>query len=473
MFQVESSKQSGRSNLYFSDYFPQSDDSYFLQTYNLGDTPFLKSLNALVLEEVLQLKPNQIQEAKIKEAMSEFFNELHWKINAQFNHAGEPYKGISLFFLIKRSNRVSFVQFGRLACGIFRHNNSEEIGLSWANYPIATVESLNQIGSVQEDIPIKVYNETLVPGDSIFTFPSSQIPTIEDVIPAGANSVLTALLNLPEDENNFLYLSNLRAGIIKPIKFFRGHSFRISAIFMVLIIIFSILYYFLADNKVEEMSKRTKESLSGYNFLFEVMNLTDNINNPELEKQLKKFVYSPAKDINLSPIWQGQFSHDITYPPIFDYSNIYLIVDENIAALDKRSKDVNWKLSFNSPVLRAFSIENNILLLLKNRHLLFVSHKGDILWEKVSKSTHVLPQEPFALPKQLTRRDDKRLNSGIIIVPEGSYLKVISIITGETVSSIQFEDEINYLSDYDPVDNCFYGVVNDILVIFKLQIKVW
>ncbi|MBN2829307.1 MAG: hypothetical protein JXR56_03180 [Candidatus Cloacimonetes bacterium] len=473
MFQVESSRTGNRSNLFFTDYFPQSTNSFFLLTFNLNDNPFLKSVNAFILQEILKLKPNRIPEERIKDTLQEFFNELNWKINAQFNQSGETYKGVSLCFIMKRDNRLYLVQFGRLACGLMKRSNFEEIGLSWDNYPIATVESLNRIGSIQEDIAVRVHSIVLEFSDSLFVFPSPLIPTVKEVIPAGVNSILTVMANASPEEHNYLFLCNAKAGLIKPIRFFQGHSFRISGLIMGLIIIVTILYYFFGDNVVEEFGKRTEESISGHNFLFEVKNLTDNLGNQELDKQLKKFVYSPAKDITLSPIWQGQFSRAITYPPLFDNNNIYLLVGKNIAALDKNSKEVVWRMSYISSILRAVPIENNLLLLLENRHLILLNGKGEEIWEKISNSNFEASPEPLSLPRQVTRRDDKRLNSGIIVVPEGSNISIISLITGETVSSIKFEDDINYLSDYDPSNNCFYGVVNDNLVIFKLLIKVW
>jgi hypothetical protein len=473
MFQVDSSKTGSRSNLFFTDYFPQSENSFFLLTFNINDNPFLKTINAFVLQEILQLKPNSIPELNIKETLQEFFNELNWKVNAKFNHSGETYIGISLFFIVKRENRLHFVQFGRLACGFISHNLIEAIGLDWDKYPIATAENLNRLGGVQEDIPVKVYTVTINSEEAFVVFPSQLIPMVRETVSSGVPLLIASLADSPDESNIYLCLSNIKAGLIKPIRFFQGHSFRISALVMGLIIIVSVLYYFFGDNVVEEMGKRTEESISGHNFLFEVKNLTDNIGNHELDKQLKKFVYSPAKDLTLSPIWQGQFSRAITYPPIFDNSNIYLIVSKNIAALNKGSKEIIWRKSFVSPILRAFSIENNILLLLENRHLILINNKGDEIWEKLSISTLEACPEPLSLPREVTRRDDKRLNSGIIVVPEGSNISIISLLTGEEVSSIKFDDEISYLSDYDPVENCFYGVVRNNLVIFKLQIKVW
>ncbi len=473
MFHIEIAKSDSGSNLSFSDYFPNSQKSFFLLTYNLNNSSFLKSVNAFVLEEILKLKPNSISENNIKDKLVEFFNDLHWKINAMFNKSGDKQKGISLFFAIKRNENIYFVQFGRLAIGLITEMKFREIGLSWDMYPIATVESLNQLGSIQQDIPVNVHSIVLGSDSTLFAFPSKQIPIIKESVKHGANSVLTALLAPEEEVNHYIYISNLPEKLMKPMKFFRGHSFRVSAIVFSVIIIVTMLYYFLGDNYVEQVGYKTEESLTSHNILFELKNLTDSINNPELEKQLAKYVYSPAKDLSLKIVWQGKFTHNITYPPLFDYNNIYLIIENNIAAVSKKSKEVVWQIKTESVILEAKTVENNLLIHCSNNEILLLNAKGDTIWRTSQRKDIRKLAHKYHSSIIVTRKEDKRLNSGIMIDTQNNQIDIFSLITGENVSSITFDAQVKYISDYDTINNCLYAIVGQNLVILKLSIKVW
>ncbi len=474
MTQVEFIKSTNDSNLGFTDYFPNSENSFFLLTYNLKDSPFLKSVNAFILEEVLKLKPNSIPELEIKSTFVEFFNDLNWKVNAMFNKAGEEHKGLSLFFAVKRSNRLYFVQFGRLACGLLRGDEFKEIGLSWSIYPIATVESLKQLGSQQDDIPVNVYEISIVTSSTFFTFPSKLIPMIQESVKNGPNEILTTLIAAEEDVKHFFFFSKLPERFIKPLKFFQGHSFRTSAIAFGIIILITILYYFFGDNIVEQIGFKTEETLTSHNILFELKNLTDSINNPELEKQLAKYVYSPAKDVSLKLIWQGQFTHDITHSPLFDLNNIYLIIGNNIAAVSKRDKEVVWQKSLNSVIKHAESVENNLLIHGSNKDVMLLNSKGEIIWQNSLGSQLSEPIQYGHSSVTITRKEDKRLNSGLMVSSQSDRINIFSLITGDIIHTISFNDtQVKYISDYDSINNCFYAVVGQNMVILKLQIKGW
>lgn len=73
-------------------------------------------------------------------------------------------------------------------------------------------------------------------------------------------------------------------------------------------------------------------------------------------------------------------------------------------------------------------------------------------------------------PIELTNADNPRIDGSIIILPSEYGIMVIDALRGEVLHQVTFKGKLQYLSQYDSFQSCFYAVVQDAMLCLDLKI---
>ena len=238
-------------------------------------------------------------------------------------------------------------------------------------------------------------------------------------------------------------------------------------IIIVLAISFSVYYAFFKENEIDIQLDKGKQ------IIHQTIRNIDLDNFPiimqlDFEKLLKDF-----KVLHLYKVWSTEIEFDITHPPYFDLKNIYLISFDKIAVYDKNTMANLWKKQVDHHI-RTFSLVdgNNILITDAHGDLYNLNRStGEVTWT-YHRDITFLNEYDFSLkPIQLTYNEDKRLLTGIVIIPFDKEIYIHDVLTGQILFSLEFDDYIYHLSEYDMIENSLYVAYGSKLVKLLLEKK--
>jgi len=156
--------------------------------------------------------------------------------------------------------------------------------------------------------------------------------------------------------------------------------------------------------------------------------------------------------------WQWISPVEITMPPLLDAENLYIITDDELTCIKKNTFQLRWKAEFEGDIREDESLRDEKLLIIDGRgnHYMLDKAHGNIEWQKSKPATHEKynKQSPQVIVIDYIR--DGRLEQNYYILSYKNLLKLILAGKGEVVASEEFDDKIDYVSDYDYVEKCFY-----------------
>jgi len=156
--------------------------------------------------------------------------------------------------------------------------------------------------------------------------------------------------------------------------------------------------------------------------------------------------------------WQWVSPVEITMPPFFDAENLYIITGSEVTCIKKNTFQLKWKSKFEGEIKDIESLRDEKLLIIDGRgnHYMLDKARGKIEWQKAKPATHEKynKQSPQVIVIDYIR--DGRLEQNYYILSHKNLLKLILGGKGDVVATVEFDDKIDYISDYDYVEKCFY-----------------
>ncbi|HPT72292.1 MAG TPA: hypothetical protein PLE74_08415 [Candidatus Cloacimonadota bacterium] len=477
MLNIKASFANHDSNIFFTTYFQGKSNYIVLATHSTMKSELYDNANSLLINEVLLQDWENSSKDKIENQIKEFFVELNWKLYAQFRQTNLPEQGISVILAVVFDNDVYLAQFGRMLCCTVTGKKRTELGRTWDNFHVKTKNELFLLGSIEDNIHVKVMQISLKPGTYLITIPS----TLSDRFTIEFDSAFQPLAILSKfyEESAFPYFI-IGADIKRSEKkksFFLRRKFRISAIIAIILIILTLLYMRQGNNCVQEYINRAR-------LLFKHqtrIQFTDVLNhaNPTFEKQirqLEKVALSPARSISLRTEMIGEMSYPITAVPQWDIENIYLISHNNLIALDKKTHLQKWNKHFENELLNMKKTDDKSLLVLeKNSQAMLIHNDGKEIWNNPSIQYKQPLESPSksTTPYEITFQDDARLNANILVFQAVDMIYLVNSLSGDTISQYRFSEPISYISSYDPLEHCFYVIIDRTLIKLYLDIRSW
>ena len=235
----------------------------------------------------------------------------------------------------------------------------------------------------------------------------------------------------------------------------------------IVIIVASLYYVFFRDRDIDVTLDKSRLILKNRlrNIELDRIPLTLNLN---FERLLKDF-----KSISLKKIWSADLDFNLTQQPFFDLKNLYLISFDKIAVFDKNSMQSLWKRQMICDIVSITLLDGNNLLIMdkKNNIYSFNRNTGSENWTHLIDSKTDYFCDHVIQPQQITNNEDKRLLTGIIVITQFDTIKIIDLAAGDYLFSLQFEQEIMHLSQYDQVEQAFYVVYGNTIAKYLLDKK--
>jgi hypothetical protein len=243
----------------------------------------------------------------------------------------------------------------------------------------------------------------------------------------------------------------------------RFKRFQVTAVVIMVLTLLALLYMQFGNRWLESTGRKLKILLTSKTRLtVEQIPQYLNIQSENIKRQLQKIeriANQPARQIRLTQSWQTDLNFLITANPSFDTKNIYIASDNNLMAFDKNSKKLEWKKDFETNVKGVTVIRGNLIVFLANQQMVCLKNGEDIFWTKPIDD-RILVKQTLA-PFELSSEEDPRIYGSILIVPSEKGIYVHDVNSGNQITAIMFEKRLQFLSDYDAYNNCFYAVVAD------------
>ena len=194
-----------------------------------------------------------------------------------------------------------------------------------------------------------------------------------------------------------------------------------------------------------------------------------NLDASNVIKQLERIVNLPARDIEFRISWTTDLPYIITSTPVFSIENLYIASDDKLLTYNKKSRELMWKISLPANIRNMMYSRGVLILILENNQSVAVKDDGKIIWEQ--DLGYVNPQIGYRHLMELNNDHDPRLDGSVILIAEDKGITVLDSARGQQLSKISFRGKLQYLSDYDRFDNCFYAVVGDEILCIELRIQ--
>ncbi|GEM_PF-219130 len=434
---------------------------WFLMTWHPEDDPILEEIQIQIKIDLRNSALGQTSKVEIESWLKDFFSEYHWKMHAVFRKTGLREKGISLFLAVMYDNELYIMEFGRMLCGLVEKDSLRPAGRPWNNFHVKSLDEMQMLGLSESDINVKPKRIVLPENQYLIALPSVFADQLMQMNFDYA-SINTLLKSMFEESNGcFLLLeSKSKLAVVKRSRF---KPFQISAFIIIILTLLALLYIQFGNRWFESTSRKLKILLTSKSSLtIEQIPQTLNIQSETIKRQLQKierFANLPARRIRLTESWQTDLNFLVTANPAFDINNIYIASENNLLAFDKNSKKLEWNKGFTSDIKGISVIRGNLIVFLEDRQMLCLRNGSNVTWTQ-SFDDKFLGRQTFA-PFELNNNDDPRINGSILFVPSEKGIFIHDISTGEQITSILFEKRLQYLSDYDAFNNCFYAVVAD------------
>ncbi|MBC8382693.1 MAG: hypothetical protein H8E22_02565 [Candidatus Cloacimonetes bacterium] len=376
----------------------------------------------------------------VKPRLQNTIREMNWHLTAFFNREKCKFEMSAVICVIK--NGVAyFVQTGRLI--IYAYNEKlTPIGLDiHKNFE----ESFHvpMLGIKEGELQIKVLTFDLKHDTDIFILPFLSAKVLDTSIKSKDEFLHIFEKLFSENTAPLLHItaSEMHSNY-RPRRKFRINS-KTTGRVMLIVIIVATAYVIFGRKWGQGLLSSGKEFISEKKkSLIDYRSLLQNMPYPGFE----------VKE------WQWISPVEITMPPFFDAENIYIITGSELTCVKKNTFQLRWKAEFEGEIKNVESLRDEKLLIIDGRgnHYMLDKARGKIEWQKAKPATREKynKQSPQVIVIDYIR--DGRLEQNYYILSHKNLLKLILAGKGEVVAAEEFDDKIDYVSDYDYVEKCFY-----------------
>ncbi|PKN78914.1 MAG: hypothetical protein CVU48_06885 [Candidatus Cloacimonetes bacterium HGW-Cloacimonetes-1] len=454
MFEYQASKD-GRFGWFLCTWFPEQSID-------------LEEIQAEIKLEILNSDIQNVSKLNVETWLQTFFADYHWRLHARIRKSDLREKGVSLFLGILFDHELFFVQFGRMLCVSMTANKIVPIGINWKNYNVRSFEDLQLLGGLEKDLKVKPIRHFISENDRFLIMPSTTaIPLLSAYHdPVTVEKVIDSYR---DTDNAQWVLLGAKQRLLKAKK--KGITrLQISTTLLLLISLFAVVYMMFGNRFIDIGNRKLRLLFMDKKSLrIEQIPSSLNLDTTKIFKQLERIVNLPARNIEFKVKWTTDLPYLMTAAPSFDVQNLYIVSENKLLAYDKNSRDLKWSTVLPKEISNVYPTDSVLLALLADKGLVSIKTGGEIQWR--SDIPILLPHKDITHPVELTNAEDPRLDGSILVIAEEKGISVLDTIRGELLSRITFKEKLQYLSDYDMLNNCFYAVVADEILCINLNIE--
>ncbi len=467
MIKIFDKAHSTNNNLIFCDNFQNREKNLILLTYSPEISDKISQINNHILSQIFALEPLSINDTELEEKLQSFFVELNWQINNICKKINTDEIGISLLLLMTFGNEMYIIQFGRLLLCTLSKNETKIIGSEWKHFSIKSKDELNLLGSKEQDIQVKI-NKIQMDSESYCLVIPADIAEKLLQLNFTYQNFIQQLDEISQSQNfPYLILKSSKEFSVTGLNFRHKTKIRVTAFLMIIAIIISVIYVIIGNNALEDRLNIKKEIIQEKVKTIDFKKLQENLH---LDYGL---LFVPARSIKMKKIWSSELPFEVTYNPLFDFKNFYLISKKQVFVYDKGKQIKIWNHSFDQEIIHVNLIDLNRIIILTSANISYCFNRenGEILWEKVSLDTSFYSNNGDLYPQQISLDKDKRLNNSILLFPSISGLILRNIANGDSLSGYSAKDKILYNSEYDIIEKSIYLIEGKNLVRVNFEIK--
>jgi hypothetical protein len=430
---------------------------WFLCTMHEEENEALEEIQAQIKLDILNSDVLEISKIQIENWLTSFFEDFHWKLHASLRMTNLREKGISLFFAVTYDSEIYFVQFGRIFCGLNRGKKMLFPGMPWKNFHIRSHREMNLLGLAEEDIKVRPVRVRLAENETLYVLSGGMAAEV-----FGSGTDLKGMLALIESygsSGNAVWLVLKNQPQLQKLKKRRLNKLQITSLILLLGTILAIVYMAFGNRILDVILHRTKKDVSAWQM---------STVSSEVITNLGKVLNFPARSIELNIGWSAELPYNITSAPAFDQGKIYLANSNNLLVYGKKNRELLWEGSYGAPISGILPTGAGLELCLQNDHLIGLDREGNEIWRKSLENG--ISGNNGSRMMEITNNEDKRIDRGITVVPMQKGVAVLDSQSGETISELQLNERLRYLSSYDDYDMCFYAVIENSLVCIELRI---
>lgn len=376
----------------------------------------------------------------ITSRLKETIREMNWHLTAFFNRENCKFE-VSAVICVIKNNNAYFVQTGRLL--IYRYDKDfSSVGLDIKNNFKDSFQ-VPILGIKEGDLQIKVIPLTFRENIDLLIIPFKQAKELSLEFAARENFLSLIDQLFTEDVKPLAHITAKEIhSHYKPRLKFRLTS-KTTGRIMLIVIIIATAYVLFGRKWGQGLLSSGKEVISEKKkLLIDYKSLFPNLPQPAFEVKA----------------WEWLSPREITRPPIFDAENLYFLTDNELTCIKKNTYQIKWKTKFNNKIRNAESLRNEKLLIVdaQDNHYLLDKTNGKIEWNKNKPSTPVkyIQERPHLIVIDYIR--DGRLEQNYYILVNRNLLQLVLAEKGEVIAVEEFESEIDYISEYDYIEKCFY-----------------
>jgi len=443
---------------------------WFLLTWHPETDPILEEIQTQIKLDFRNSALGQTSKLEIEAWIKSFLSEYHWKLHATFRKTNLKEKGISLLLAVLFDHELYFVEFGRMLSGIVDKDSLQPAGRNWTNFHVKSLDEMSLLGMTETDIIVKTKRVFLAEKQRFIALPSLFAEKLSRQS-IDCDTIDTVLQSQFSDTNGSYFMLVGKSKLAAPRRP-RIRRYQISALVIIFITILAFVYMQFGNRWLESTARKIKLLMSSKNYLtVEQIPQYLNIESETIKRQLKRieqFTNQPARNIKLQESWQTNLNFLITAAPSFDTRNIYIASDNKLMAFDKNSKKLQWKKVFDANVREVSVIRGNLIVFLDNQQLVCLQNGNKIVWKR--PFIDEFPVKPALTPVEIRSEDDPRIYGSVLLVPAERGLYIYDVNSGNLLSRTSFDKRLQYLSNYDAYDNCFYAVVADGIICISMDV---
>jgi hypothetical protein len=376
---------------------------------------------------------------EIKERLRRTAVEMHWRLAAFFNRENQKFE-ISTVILIIRNDIVYAIQLGRLV--IMSYSDK----LEYIGFDINKIYEKNYelpiLGIKEAEIQIKTYAKKIIKDTNIVVLPAKLSNEFNTNVSTKSDFEKQISRLIESEQKPILKIDISEGSGRSPYK----KKFRITtkgtAIVMIAVILIAGLYVVFGRKWGQGTLSSGKEFLDEKKrVLIERSVLLTKIPAPKFERS-----------------WEWTAPATITTVPVFDFDNIYLVSNKTLFCVRKNNYQIRWNQTCSYPIVAIKLLRNEKILLVDESgfQYLIEKAKGKLLWKRevLIQIPKMGQQTPELMPIDYIR--DGRLEENYYVTVNKNIITVISGEKGEVVAQKDFEQKIDFISEYDYVEKCFY-----------------
>jgi len=238
------------------------------------------------------------------------------------------------------------------------------------------------------------------------------------------------------------------------------------AVMMSIIIILSVVYVFYGKNWFADQQHLLKQKNREFrqnelmDTLLKLQEQGQETLNEIFQQNLELEIF-PHQKITMRKNWTQNIPFFPTLKPFFDYKMIYLVSDNKIITLKKKTQKKCWEIILMNKIVNLELLDaNRLLLILENREILCLNRdSGETIWTKKCDIEINRPEEPKTA-FQISLDKFKRLDSSLILLHSKDSVTLLNTIKGDSIFTYRSDTKIDLISDFDLLEKCIYIIEN-------------